>query len=64
METDIVRSLANFLEAAPYQVMHWDKKVVDHFTSNPEAMHAFRTGSATTKWDLYAAVKYRAQAAY
>jgi len=59
MNPEIVKSLANFLEALPYQVATWDKNVVEHLTANPEKMQAFSTGSATTKWRIYASIKYR-----
>ena len=59
MSTEIVKSLANFLEAMPYQVETWDKNVVEHLSANPEKMKAFSTGSATMKWRIYSSIKYR-----
>lgn len=59
MEPEVVKSLANFLEAIPYQVATWDKKVVDHLTANPEKMKDFHMGSATMKWEIYSSIKYQ-----
>lgn len=59
MEPEVVKSLANFLEAIPYQVATWDKKVVDHLTAHPEKMRDFHMGSATMKWKIYSSIKYQ-----
>lgn len=59
MKPDIVKSLANFLEAIPYQVATWDKKVVDHLFAHPEKLQAFHSGSASTKWRIYSSIKYQ-----
>lgn len=59
MDLDIVKSLANFLDAIPYQVATWDRKVVDHLKAHPEKMQDFHRGCATTKWRIYSAIKYR-----
>lgn len=58
MHTDIVRSLASFLDAIPYQVALWDKRVVDHFVAHPDKLKAFSSGSATSKWQIYSEIKY------
>jgi hypothetical protein len=58
MHTEIVKTLASFLEAVPYQVATWDKSVIEHLIAHPEQMKAFSTGSATTKWRIYASIKY------
>lgn len=62
MSTEIVKSLATFLEAIPYQVVTWDKSVIDHLAANPEKMQDFRSGSIATKWRIYSAIKYHRQA--
>jgi hypothetical protein len=59
MELEIVKSLASFLEAIPYQVATWDKKVVDHLAAHPEKMRDFHSGSPTTKWGIYSSIKYQ-----
>lgn len=59
MELDIVKSLANFLEAIPYQVATWDKKVIDHLVAHPEKMKDFHSGSITMKWKIYSSIKYQ-----
>ena len=58
MSTEIVKSLASFLEAVPYQVETWDKRVIEHLATNPEKMHAFRNGTPLAKWRIYSAIKY------
>lgn len=59
MNPEIVTTLATFLEAIPDQVATWDRKVVDHLSANPEEMRMFNNGSATIKWHIYSAIKYR-----
>lgn len=59
MNTEIVKSLANFLEALPYQVAAWDKNVVEHLTAHPEKLKAFHNGSAAMKWRIYSSIKYQ-----
>lgn len=60
MYPEIVSSLATFLEALPYQVATWDKRVVDHLAANPEKLQDFKNGTATVKWRIYSSIKYRA----
>lgn len=59
MKPEIVNLLASFLEAIPYQVATWDKKVVDHLFAHPDKMQDFQNGSATTKWRIYSSIKYQ-----
>lgn len=59
MKPEIIKSLANFLEAIPYQVATWDKKVVEHLSAHPEKMQDFHSGSASTKWRIYSSIKYQ-----
>jgi hypothetical protein len=59
MKPEIVKSLANFLEAMPYQVATWDKKVVDHLAAHPEKLKDFHAGTPTKKWGIYSAIKYQ-----
>jgi hypothetical protein len=61
MNPEIVKSLAHFLEAIPYQVATWDRHVVDHLAAHPEKMKDFHQGSATTKWRIYSSIKYQPQ---
>lgn len=62
MNPETVKSLAHFLEAVPDQVATWDRVVVDHLDAHPEKMRDFQSGTATTKWGIYSAIKYRAAA--
>lgn len=59
MRSDIVKSLATFLEALPYQVETWDKRVIDTLFAQPEKLDDFRNGSPTAKWRIYSSIKYR-----
>jgi hypothetical protein len=59
MKPETVKSLANFLEAIPYQVATWDKKVIDYLDEHPEQMKDFHSGSATMKWKIYSSIKYQ-----
>lgn len=58
MNTEIVKSLASFLEAVPYQVEKWDRRVIEHLATNPEKLQAFHSGSPLAKWRIYSAIKY------
>lgn len=58
MHIEIVKTLANFLEAIPYQVATWDKHVVDHLARNPDKMQVFKNGSLEAKWRIYSSIKY------
>ena len=58
MSIEIVKSLASFLEAIPYQVEVWDKHVIQHLATNPAELQAFRVGTPLAKWRIYSAIKY------
>ncbi len=57
--SNVVFELAKFLDALPYQVQAWDRKVVDHLTHNTEAFRRFQRGCHIVKWDIYSAIKYQ-----
>ena len=60
MKSNVIHELASFLEARPYQVQAWDRKVIDHMVRNAEAFRNFQKGGAAAKWDIYSAIKYQA----
>lgn len=58
MDTTVVHELARFLEALPYQVQAWDRKVIDHLSLNSEVFTKFQQGCSGTKWNIYSRIKY------
>lgn len=58
MDKGILHELAAFLDALPYQVQAWDRKVIEHLARNAEALRHFRNGSTAVKWDVYRAIRY------
>jgi hypothetical protein len=63
MRPDVVNSLAAFLEAMPYQVETWDRKVVERLSADQEKLNAFDAGTADTKWWIYSSIKYSGNSA-
>lgn len=60
MRTEIVKSLAAYLEAIPYQIEAWDRRVIEHLAANPGKLSAFRAGTDEAKWQIYSSIKYQA----
>lgn len=58
MHANVVHELAKFLEALPYQVQAWDRKVINHLTQDAETFRNFQKAGAVTKWDIYSSIKY------
>ena len=58
MTTEVLTLLSGFLGAMPSQVGTWDKKVIDYLTRDAEAYQAFKSGTDSARWDIYAGVKY------
>lgn len=56
---NVVQELAHFLEALEYQVLAWDRKVVETLTGNTEVFKRFQQGCPNTKWRIYSEIKYQ-----
>lgn len=56
----VIHEVARFLEALPYQVQAWDRKVIEYLSRNPEIFQKFQRGCSITKWNIYSRIKYEA----
>jgi hypothetical protein len=58
MTLEIAKMLASYLEVPPYQVLTWDRKVIDDLVGNQRTLTAFKQGCAKTRWRIYHSIKY------
>jgi len=58
MQKVVAISIANMLDAIPYQVELWDEAVIDHLVSHPLLLSRFDGGGEETKWNIYRSIKY------
>lgn len=59
MHSEVLTLLSKFLGAVPAQVKAWDKKVIDYLAGNTKTFQEFKAGNDTTKWNIYARIKYK-----
>jgi len=59
MQHEVLNVLATYLEAPAYQVMAWDRDVVDQFVNNPHLFETFQNSGSHARWDIYRAIRYR-----
>lgn len=59
MQKEVLALLSSFLEAIPAQVKLWDKRVIEYLSSNANALREFKAGSHSTKWNIYAEIRYK-----
>lgn len=58
MQKVIANSIADMLDAIPYQVELWDEQVINHLVHNPQLLNRFDEGGEDTKWSIYHSIKY------
>lgn len=58
MQKIIANSIANMLDAIPYQVELWDEQVIHHLVRDPHLLNHFETSGADAKWTIYHSIKY------
>lgn len=59
MHAEVLTLLSSFLGAVPAQVKAWDKKVIEHLAGNIRTFQEFKSGNDTTRWNIYARIKYQ-----
>lgn len=58
MSWEIAEMLAAYLEVPLYQVMAWDRDVIDSMLKDHNAFRAFKQGCPQTRWGIYHSIKY------
>ena len=59
MQKEVLALLSSFLEAIPAQVKIWDTSVIEYLSSNAKALQEFKAGNSSTKWNIYAEIRYK-----
>jgi len=60
MPWEIAEMLAAYREAPLYQVMAWDRDVIERMFHDHNTFRAFKHGCPHTRWSIYHALKYAA----
>ncbi len=53
MKHQVIKAIANYLEAPEYQVECWDGRLAQYFVENRQQFELFRTGCPVTRYSVW-----------